>query len=344
MKAAYMDGTFEIIYRDIEKPVPNENEVLVKIEYVGICGSDVHFYENGRIGDFIVNGPFILGHEAAGTIVDTGSKVTNLKIGDRVALEPGVTCGKCEFCKTGRYNLCPEVKFFATPPYHGVLTEYATHPSDMCFKLPENVSTKEGALVEPLSVGLHAAAQGEVKLGDSVVILGGGCIGLVTLLACKARGAANVIVVDMFGKRLRYAEKLGANHTVNAKEMDVGKELDRLLDGKGADVVIETAGAVKTIQQTPEMAKRGGTVVLVGMAPQDVIAYDFAQVMAKELNIKSVFRYRNLYPVAIAAIADGKINVGQIATHEFDFRDVKLAFDTVIENAQDVVKGVIKLV
>ncbi|WP_394922603.1 NAD(P)-dependent alcohol dehydrogenase [uncultured Robinsoniella sp.] len=344
MKAAYMDGTFEIIYRDIAKPVPNENEVLVKIEYVGICGSDVHFYENGRIGDFIANGPFILGHEAAGTIVDTGSKVTDLKIGDRVALEPGVTCGKCEFCKTGRYNLCPEVKFFATPPYHGVLTEYATHPSDMCFKLPENVSTKEGALVEPLSVGLHAAAQGEVKLGDSVVVLGGGCIGLVTLLACKARGAANVIVVDMLGKRLRYAEKLGANHTVNAKEMDVGKELDRFLDGKGADVVIETAGAVKTIQQTPEMAKRGGTVVLVGMAPQDVIAYDFAQVMAKELNIKSVFRYRNLYPVAIAAIADGKINVGQIATHEFDFSDVKLAFDTVIENAQDVVKGVIKLV
>ncbi|MBS5081732.1 MAG: NAD(P)-dependent alcohol dehydrogenase [Clostridiales bacterium] len=343
MKAAYMDGTYEIIYRDIEKPVPGENEVLVKIEYVGICGSDVHFYENGRIGDFIVGGPFILGHESAGTIVETGSKVTDLKTGERVALEPGITCGKCEFCKTGRYNLCPEVKFFATPPYHGVLTEYAVHPSDMCFKLPENVSTKEGALVEPLAVGLHAAAQGNVKLGDSVVILGGGCIGLVTLLACKARGAANVIVVDMLQKRLDYAEKLGANHTVNAKEMNVEKELERLLGGIGADVVLETAGAVKTIQQTPEFTKRGGTIVLVGMAPQDVIAFDFAKVMAKELSVKSVFRYRNLYPVAIAAIADGKIDVGKIATHEFDFSDVKLAFDTVIENAQDVVKGVIKV-
>ncbi|WP_394914022.1 NAD(P)-dependent alcohol dehydrogenase [uncultured Robinsoniella sp.] len=343
MKAAYMDGTYEIIYRDIEKPVPGENEVLVKIEYVGICGSDVHFYENGRIGDFIVDGPFILGHESAGTIVETGSKVTDLKTGERVALEPGITCGKCEFCKTGRYNLCPEVKFFATPPYHGVLTEYAVHPSDMCFKLPENVSTKEGALVEPLAVGLHAAAQGNVKLGDSVVILGGGCIGLVTLLACKARGAANVIVVDMLQKRLDYAEKLGANHTVNAKEINVEKELERLLGGIGADVVLETAGAVKTIQQTPEFTKRGGTIVLVGMAPQDVIAFDFAKVMAKELSVKSVFRYRNLYPVAIAAIADGKIDVGKIATHEFDFSDVKLAFDTVIENAQDVVKGVIKV-
>lgn len=343
MKAAYMDGTFQIIYRDIEKPEPEENEVLVRIEYVGICGSDVHFYENGRIGDFVVDGPFILGHEAAGIVVETGSKVTDLKKGDRVALEPGITCGKCEFCKTGRYNLCPDVKFFATPPYHGVLTEYVAHPSDMCFKLPEKVSTKEGALVEPLAVGLHAAAQGEVELGDSVVILGGGCIGLGTLLACKARGAANVIVVDMLQKRLEYAKKLGANHTVNAKEMNVEKELERLLDGKGADVVIETAGAVKTIQQTPEMAKRGGTIVLVGMAPQDVIAYDFAKIMAKELNIKSVFRYRNLYPVAIAAIADGKIDVGQIATHEFDFNNVKLAFDTVIDNAQDVVKGVIKV-
>lgn len=343
MKAAYMDGTYNIIYKNIDVPRPKEDEVLVKIEYVGICGSDVHFYENGRIGDFIVNGQFILGHETAGTVTEVGENVRTIKPGDRVALEPGITCGKCEFCKTGKYNLCPDVKFFATPPYHGVLTEYVAHPADMCFKLPANVTTKEGALVEPLAVGLHAANQGNVKLGDSVVIFGAGCIGLVSLLSAKAYGAAKVVVVDLIDKRLDYAKKLGASEVINAKKEDVFKRIDEIFGGRGADVTIETAGSVKTIQQTAAVARRGGTIVLVGMAPQDKIEYDFSKIMAKELTIKSVFRYRNLYPVAIAAIADGKIDVEKIITHEFDFSNVKGAFDRVIEDAQNVVKGIIKI-
>ncbi|MCO1602948.1 NAD(P)-dependent alcohol dehydrogenase [Desulfosporosinus nitroreducens] len=342
-RAAYMTGLNKLEIREIEVPVPKEKQVLVKLEYVGICGSDVHYLEHGKIGDFIVNGDFILGHECAGTVAAIGSGVENLKVGDKVALEPGCTCGQCEFCKTGRYNLCPDVEFLATPPYHGCLMDYIAFPENMAFKLPETISTKEGALVEPLAVGMHAAAQGNVKLGDSVVILGSGTIGLVTLLACKAFGATDIIVVDVIQKRLEYAKKLGATTVLNAKEVDVLAEIDKLTNKKGVDIVIETAGSTQTIAQTPYLVKNGGCIVLVGMAPQDTIEYNFAKIMAKEAEIKSVFRYRNIYPQAINAISKGIIDISGIITHEFDFEDVANAFDFAINHKEDVVKAVIKI-
>lgn len=342
-RAAYMTGLNKMEIREIEVPVAKEKQVIVKLEYVGICGSDVHYLEHGKIGDFIVDGDFILGHECAGTVVAIGSGVENLKVGDRVALEPGCTCGQCEFCKTGRYNLCPDVEFLATPPYHGCLMNYIAFPENMAFKLPDNISTKEGALVEPLSVGMHAAKQGNVKLGDSVVILGAGCIGLVTLLACKAFGATDITVVDVVPKRLEYAKNLGATTIINAAEKDVLEEIDKLTNKKGVDVVIETAGSTKTIAQTPYVIKNGGRIVLVGMAPQDIIEYNFAKIMAKEAEIKSVFRYRNIYPQAIQAISKGIIDVSGIVTHEFVFDNVEKAFNYVINNKQDVVKAVIKI-
>ncbi len=342
-QAVFMTGLNKMEIRDVEVPAIKDHEVLVKLEYVGICGSDVHYLEHGSIGDFIVNGDFILGHECAGEIVAIGSKVTDLELGDKVALEPGCTCGQCEFCKTGKYNLCPDVEFLATPPYHGCLENYIAFPANMCFKLPENITSKEGALVEPLAVGMHAAAQGNVKLGDSVVILGSGCIGLVTLLACKAYGATDITVVDVMPKRLEYAMKLGATRVINAKEEDVVAKLEEITKGKGTDVVIETAGSKITIKQTAYLVKRGGTIVLVGMAPEDIIDYNFAKILSKEATITSVFRYRNIYPKAINAIAKGIIDVSGIVTHEFNFEDTAKAFDFVINNKNDVVKAVIKI-
>ena len=166
-RAAYMTDLDKMEIRDIEMPKAGAKEVLVELEYVGICGSDVHYFHDGRCGDYKVEGDFMLGHECAGTVVELGEGVENLKVGDKVALEPGITCGQCEFCKTGRYNLCPDVQFLATPPVQGCYENYIAFPENMCFKLPENISTKEGALVEPLSVGMHAANQGDVKLcGD----------------------------------------------------------------------------------------------------------------------------------------------------------------------------------
>lgn len=342
-KAVFMHGTNEMVWKDIPMPTPKANEVLIKVEVVGVCGSDVHYYQHGRIGDFVVEGDFILGHECAGKVVEVGSEVKALKVGDRVALEPGKTCGECEFCKAGKYNLCPDVEFFATPPYHGVFANYVTHPENMCFKLPENVSNMEGALVEPLAVGLHATSVGEVKLGDTVVIFGSGCIGLVTLLAGKARGASNIIVVDVLENRLKTAKKLGATHVINAKEVDVIKTIEALTDGKGAHVVIETAGSAITVKQTADVVKRGGTIVLVGMTPKDEVEFNFMKLMGKEGQVKTIFRYRNLYPVAINAIASGAINVKDIVSHEFDFDNTKEALDFVVANARDVVKAVINI-
>ncbi len=342
-KAAFMSGINKMEIRDIEMPKPQKGQVIVKLEYVGICGSDVHYLEHGKIGDFIVDGDFILGHECAGTVTQLGEGVKNLKVGDRVALEPGVTCGQCEFCKTGRYNLCADVEFLATPPYHGCLQNYIAFPENMCFKLPDNMSTKEGALVEPLSVGIHAAGQGNVSLGDRVIILGAGCIGLVTVLACKAFGASEIIVSDILPKRLEYAKKVGATHVINSAASDVFKEIEALTGGEGADIVIETAGSSVTYSQTPYFVKRGGTIVLVGMAADDIIKFNFAKLMGKEAHIKTVFRYRNIYPQAINAISQGLIDVSPIVTHEFDFEDAAKAFDFVINNKNDVVKAVIKL-
>jgi L-iditol 2-dehydrogenase len=342
-KAFYMTDLNKMEQRDIPMPDVKDDQVLVKIEYVGICGSDVHYLETGRIGDFVVDRDFILGHECSGTITKVGKNVTDLVVGDRVALEPGITCGQCEFCKSGKYNLCPDVEFLATPPYDGCLMNYLAFPANMAFKLPDSMATRDGALVEPLAVGMHAAKQGGVTLGDSVVILGAGCIGLVTLLACKAFGATDVTVVDVIPKRLEKAMELGATRVINGMEKDAVAEMEKITNGKGTNIVIETAGSTKTIGQAPYLVKTGGTIVLVGMAPQDIIEFNFAKIMAKEATIKSVFRYRNIYPQAIKAIADGRIDVSKIVTHEFDFSETPKAFDFAINHKQEVVKAVIKI-
>ncbi|ABR46817.1 Alcohol dehydrogenase, zinc-binding domain protein [Alkaliphilus metalliredigens QYMF] len=342
-RAVFMQGTDNMVTKDVPMPKIKEKDVLIKVDIVGICGSDVHYYKHGKIGDFVVEGEFILGHEAAGEVVEVGEQVKGLTVGDRVTMEPGKTCGKCEFCKGGKYNLCPDVEFFATPPYHGVLTNYVSHPEDMCFKLPKNVSNVEGALVEPLAVGLHASDQGGVKLGDTVVIFGTGCIGLMTIISCKAKGAAKIIVVDILENRLEVAKKVGATDTINAKEVNVLKKIQELTDGKGAEVVIDAAGAAITVKQTVDAVKPGGTIVLVGMTPKDEVEFNFMKLMGKEAEVKTVFRYRNLYPIAINAIASGAINIKDIVSHEFDFEQTKEAFDFVAEHASDVVKAVIKI-
>ena len=344
-KGAYMQGTDKMILKEIPVPETKEKEVLVQIEYVGICGSDVHYFHTGCCGSYKVDlsQDFMLGHECAGTVVKVGEGVKDLKVGDRVALEPGITCGKCEFCKSGHYNLCPDVVFLATPPVQGCYEQFIAFPEDMCFKLPDNVSTLEGCLIEPLSVGFHAANQGEVGVGDTVMILGSGCIGLVTMLACKAHGAGQIIVADLVDARLEKAKELGATAVINSKNTDVFKEVERLTNGRGADVVFETAGSPVTIAQTTFLVRRGGTITLVGLASQEEITYNFAQIMDKEATIKSVFRYRNIYPKAIAAVSSGAIDVKKIVTHEFDLDHIQEAFDEAVNNKTDLVKAVIKV-
>lgn len=343
MKVAVMTdlGKMEFTKRDI--PHANADEVLVKLEYVGICGSDLHYFETGRIGNFIVETPFVLGHEASGTVVEVGSNVTKLKVGDRVALEPGKTCGHCEFCRSGNYNLCPDVEFFATPPYDGVFQEYVAHKADLCFKLPDNVSTMSGALIEPLAVGFHAANQGGAHVGQTAVITGSGCIGLVSLLALKAMGVTEIYVVDIVQKRLDKALELGATKVINSREQDPVKAIMEYTDGRGCDLSIETAGTEITARQLIEMSCKGATIVLVGYSKNGTLNLPMNMALDKELTIKTIFRYRHIYPMAIQAVSGGIINPESIVTNLFDFDDLQNAMDQSINNKEDIVKAVVKM-
>lgn len=343
MKVAVMEGIGKMGYTERPIPVPNPDEVLVKLEYVGICGSDMHYYETGAIGDYVVQPPFVLGHEPGGVVVEVGSNVKHLRVGDRVALEPGKTCGHCEFCRQGKYNLCPDVIFFATPPVDGVFQEYVAHEAALCFKLPNNVSTLEGALIEPLAVGFHAANQGNAHAGQTAVVLGAGCIGLVSMMALKAEGVSHVYVVDVMQKRLDKAIELGADGIINSKNEDAIEAVLRLNNKSGCDLVIETAGMEITTRQAISMAKKGATIVLVGYSKTGEMTLPMSLALDKELTFKTVFRYRHIYPMAIDAVSAGKINLKGIVTNIFDFNDIQNAMDKSIADKANIVKAVVKI-
>ena len=284
----------------------------------------------------------ILGHECAGEIIETGKSVKNLKEGDLVAIEPGVACGTCEFCKDGRYNLCPDIIFHSTPPNDGFMARYVSFPSHLCFKLPQGVSALEGALLEPFSVGLHSAVLGNVKFGKSVVILGSGCIGLMTLLASKMLGASRVIISDLYANRLDNALALGADEIVDASKTDPVQKILELTNGQGADVVFEAAGNPKTAFQTSFVVRNGGCIVLTGNIIGDV-PFNFRNMTRKEAELKTVWRYRNTYPRAIEAVSRGIIDLKRLRVDIFDFEDTQKGFDRAMKEKQTVVKAVIRL-
>ncbi|SCI74597.1 Sorbitol dehydrogenase [uncultured Flavonifractor sp.] len=324
-----------------EMPVIQDDEVLVKMEYCGVCGSDVHYFRFGGIGRRKVTFPYVLGHECTGEVLEIGSKVTNVTVGDKVVMEPGLGCGHCEYCMTGRYNLCEDMKFMATPPYNGAFKKYMAYPARGCFKLPESVSTLEGAMIEPLAVGMHAARRGEVDNSKVVLITGMGCIGLMTLLSCKAMNAQKIIVTDIFQNRLEKALELGADYAINVAETDMLEKLKELTDEKGADVVFETAGRAQTAAQNIFAVRRGGVIVQVGTIA-DPVPYQFNELGKIEADIRSVFRYRNIFPLAIKLIEKGDIDLKAVDPDIFDFEDVDKAFDTAINRGNEVVKCILK--
>ena len=343
MKVAVMNGVGQMGYTERPIPTPKDDEVLVKLEYVGICGSDLHYYETGAIGSYVVEPPFVLAHEPGGVVVEVGKNVKHLKVGDKVALEPGKTCGQCEFCKTGRYNLCPDVIFFATPPVDGVFQEYVAHEAGLCFKLPENVSTMEGALIEPLAVGFHAANLGDAHIGQTAVVFGAGCIGLVSMMALKAKGVSRVYVVDIMAKRLQKALELGADGVINGAERDAVEAVLELTGGAGCDLIVETAGTQITTRQAIHMAKKGSTIVLVGYSKSGEMTLPMSLSLDKELTFKTVFRYRHVYPMAIDAVAAGKINLKGIVTDIFELDDIQNAMDRSVADKANIVKAVVKI-
>jgi L-iditol 2-dehydrogenase len=336
MKAAVLmkPGVIEIVERDI--PTPAKDEALIRVKAVGLCGSDVHYYEHGKIGPYVVKKPIILGHESAGEIVSLGSDVRQLAIGQRVTVEPGVTCGRCNYCKTGRYNLCPDVKFLATPPYDGAFCEYICIRADFLYPIPDHMSYEAAALVEPFSVGLHAVKRGYLQAGESVAILGMGPIGLLTAAAAKSAGAKRIIGVDLEDFRLSAAGKMGATDVINLRNENVRDAIRRLTGDQGVDVAIET------LQTALSSVRRGGRVVIVGLPPQDEIAMNVPSIVDNEIDIYGVFRYANTYPSGVEILASGHININDIITDYFSLDEVPRAFEKARLEKNTTLKIIIK--
>lgn len=332
-RCAYLNSNhqFEIVKGDI--PKPGRDEVLVKIIANGICGSDVHFFNEGRLGNFVVEKPYIPGHEASGTIVDMGENVNGFTLGDHVVIEPGLPCGKCGYCRSGRYNLCSSVVFLSAPPINGTFCDYISIRSDSVFKIPENLSFEKAAMIEPVAVAVHAVNRAAFHNGDTAVVVGAGPIGLLTLQAFKAAGGGRVICLDRLDKRLETAKELGADEIINVRNDNMPMDI--------ADVVFETAGSSKATETIFSLARPGGSVVQVGWPDKIIVAMNIAQFIEKELNYIGVNRYANAYPAAIKWVSDGRMNVERLITHRFDFERIEEAFKFTSENKEDVIKTIV---
>ncbi|KAL2003392.1 hypothetical protein VTN02DRAFT_4038 [Thermoascus thermophilus] len=329
-----LEGIHKVKFED--RPVPelkDPHSVLVNVKFTGICGSDVHYWEHGAIGQFVVKDPMVLGHESSGIVAKVGPLVTTLKVGDKVALEPGVPCRRCEPCKSGKYNLCINMVFAATPPHDGTLAKYYVLPEDFCFKLPENLSLQEGALVEPLSVAVHIVKQGDVRPGYSVVVFGAGPVGLLCCAVAKAFGASKVIAVDIQPTRLEFAEKYTGTATFEPGKVSGLENAARLKEqhklGPGADVVLDASGAEPSVHTGIHVLRTGGTYVQGGMG-KDEISFPIMAACTKELNVKGSFRYGSGdYKLAVELIASGKVDVKALITRTVKFEDAEQAFKDV---------------
>ena len=343
-KTAVLTALQTIEVKESSMPTIGPDDVLVKMEYCGVCGSDVEFFAHGCIGTNQVKYPFVLGHEVSGIIDAVGENVKHVQVGQPVVIEPGIPCGHCEFCRQGRYNICASMKFMSSPPYDGLLSKYVAVPASTVSPIPAGVSTKTAALVEPLAVGMHAAKLGDVKAPKTVVILGGGCIGLCTLLSCKQLGASRIIVSDLFQNRLDVAKELGAE-IVNASECNAVEKILELTNGEGADVVLETAGSKITTSQTTSIMRRGGTIVIVGNVLGDV-PFNFRNIARIEGTVKVARRYCNDFQACLGAIANGGIpaeKLERIVDAVYDFEQSQEAFERSLNDKQNITKVVIKI-
>ena len=330
--------TIQILERPMPEPGPGQ--VRLKLAAVGVCGSDVHYYEHGRIGSQVVEYPILLGHEPSGVVDAVGEGVA-LASGTRVAVEPGQSCGKCEHCLAGRQNICPNVEFLGTPPYDGIFAQYALMPERCCVPIPDAMSFVEAALLEPLGIGLHAAALARIACGESVAIFGAGPIGLVTLLAVRAAGAGKVYMTDLVPERVAFAQRLGADAAMKADEGDVIEWIMGLTNGRGVDVAFEAAGEPETTWQTIETARIGGRALIIGIPQVDELPYPTHGARRKELTIQHCRRANGEAFAALDLIASGRIDVKPLATHTFPLDRTAEAIDLVSGYRDGVIRAMI---
>ncbi|MAM13788.1 MAG: NAD(P)-dependent alcohol dehydrogenase [Rhizobiaceae bacterium] len=338
MQALVLEEKGKLSLRDVDAPAElGPQDVRIKTHTVGICGSDVHYYTHGKIGHFVVREPMILGHEASGTVVETGADVTHLKAGDRVCMEPGIPDFTSRASKLGIYNVDPAVRFWATPPIHGCLTPEVIHPAAFTYKLPDTVSFAEGAMVEPFAIGMQAALRARIQPGDIAVVTGAGPIGMMVALAALAGGCAKVVVADLAQPKLDIIGAYDGIETVNIRNRPAAEAVNEATHGWGADVVFECSGAAPAILGVDKLARPGGAVVLVGM-PVEPVPVDIVGLQAKELRVETVFRYANVYDRAIALIASGKVDLKPLISEALPFADSIAAFDRAVEARETDVK------
>jgi L-iditol 2-dehydrogenase len=318
MRAAVLHGPGKVVLEERPVPEPGPGEVVVRVTSVGVCGSDTHYYDHGRIGRFVVDGPLVLGHEAAGEVVAVGPGVASPPVGQRVSIEPGVPDLTCAQCLAGRYNLCPGMRFFATPPVDGALAEYVVVHAAFAHPVPDGLSDDAAALLEPLSVGIWACRKGGVTAGSRVLVTGAGPIGLVSVQAALAFGATEVVVSDVNPARLAIARELGATDVVDARTADVTDLL------RPPDVLLECSGHPPAIGQALRALDRAGRAVLVGMGG-DEVALPLSVVQERELEITGTFRYAGTWPTAIALVAAGRIDLDRLVTGTYGLHQAEEA-------------------
>lgn len=324
-----------IMAKEMPKPSIRDDEVLVEVKSVSICGSDIEYYEAGRIGEFVVKEPLILGHESAGLVTEVGKGVDNLKVGDRVAVEPVVGCRKCKYCKTGHYNICPDRTILATPPTNGAFVEYLAHPADHVFKLPDSISYDEGALMEPLSVGIHAGERADVRLGDRVAVLGAGPIGLMAMQVALAMGASEVMITDVVDFRLKKAMDLGASEAINVRRDSIDSYASSF------DKVIQASKAPEAFTQAMKLVDRRGRICHVGLLSVEEVPVDLNLITTREFDIVGSFVYVYDYPRAISMVNSGKVKLAPLVSIHFSLDEVEKALRYPKEHPDSCIKTMV---
>jgi D-xylulose reductase len=327
MQALVLERKGVLSLRDIDLSLAiGPGDVKIAIHTVGVCGSDVHYYTHGRIGPYVVKAPMVLGHEAAGTIVEVGSQVKGLKVGDRVCMEPGVPDLSSRASKLGIYNVDPSVTFWATPPIHGILTPFAVHPAAFTYKLPDNVSFAEGAMVEPFAIGMQAAARARIVPGDVAAVIGAGPIGIMVALAALAGGCSRVLISDFSKEKLTIAGRYDGITPIDLSTETFAAAVARETENWGADIVFEASGSPKAYNGIFDLVRPGGALVMVGL-PVEPVTFDVPGAISKEVRIETVFRYANIFDRALALIASGKVDLKPLITGTYAFRQSIQAFE-----------------
>ncbi len=328
-RAAVMPELHRIEIQQVPDPSPQAHQAVVRVEAVGVCGSDTAYYKVGRIGDYVVDGPIILGHEVAGQVVEVGSEVTDVQVGDRVAVEPGTPCRNCRECFAGRYHLCPDLVFLATPPYDGALVEKMAIDARNLHRLPDAMTYEQGALAEPLSVGIWGCKRAGLEAGDDVLVTGAGPVGLLAAAAARAFGALSVTVTDVSPFRLDLAQAMGFETEYSDEPTD-----------QAFDVLLECSGAPGVLGRGLRRLRPAGRAAMIGMSKEEAIALPLSQLNVNELTISLVNRYQNTWPLAIALIASGRVDVDPLITHHFPLEQTEDAL-LLGSTVKDSVKAVI---